>query len=200
MPSKNTVKQYDSPAYYHVYNRGAGGQLIFKDAADNAKFLSLLERHLSNNYADEHPEQINKRFDVEVIAYCLMNNHFHLLLYQDDSPDQISLLMRSVSTAYSMYFNKKYKSQGHLFQSVFRASMIDNESYLLHITRYIHMNPRTYATCKWSSLPYYIGQKQVDWVNPHRLLDMTPVQYSEFLHEYEGKREELKKIKHMLAA
>lgn len=199
MPARNTVKLYDTPAYYHAYNRGAGGQKIFKDSADKRKFLALFERHLSADFAADNPDDISPQYDVELIAYCLMGNHFHLLLYQENDPDQISGLMHSVSTAYSMYFNKKYKSQGHLFQSIFRASRIDSEEYLQHITRYIHLNPRTYKTYYWSSLPNYLGQHSSDWVHPERVLDTTAAEYLKFLEDYEDRRILLSEIKNQLA-
>ena len=72
MPSKNAVKQYDAPAFYHVYNRGAGGQRIFVDSSDKRKFMSLFERHLSAAYAEKHPESLYEQYDVELTAFCLM--------------------------------------------------------------------------------------------------------------------------------
>lgn len=194
MPSRNTVKQFDTPAFYHVYNRGAGGQSIFKDTGDKTKFLSLLERHLV-----ESDEDTYKIFDVEVIAYCLMGNHFHLLFYLPEEPDAITGLMRSVSTAYSMYFNRKYKTMGHVFQSIYRASRIENEAYLAHITRYIHLNPQTYRTYPWSSLRYFLGDDPPTWLRPTRLLDMPPTTYLEFLEDYQDRREMLTQIKNELA-
>lgn len=194
MPSRNTVKQFDTPAFYHVYNRGAGGQSIFKDASDKIKFLSLLERHLV-----ESDDETYKIFDVEVTTYCLMGNHFHLLLYLPEEPDAITGLMRSVSTAYSMYFNRKYKTMGHVFQSIYRASHIENEAYLAHITRYIHLNPQIYRTYRWSSLRYFLGDDSPAWLHPTRVLDMPPEAYLEFLEDYEDRRELLTQIKSELA-
>jgi REP element-mobilizing transposase RayT len=199
MPSRNTIKQYEVPAFYHVYNRGAGGQKIFKDTADRYKFLQILERHLSPSYLAQHPETVYEVYKVELVAYCLMGNHFHLLLYQENEPGEISALMRSVSTAYAMYFNREYKSQGHLFQSIFRARHISNEAYFMHITRYIHLNPQTYRTYKWSSLPHYTGKTVNDWVRPERVLTMTVGQYEQFLHDYEDHRQLLKEIGDLLA-
>lgn len=200
MPIRNTTKQYDAPAYYHIYNRGAGNTPIFLDDQDRTKFLSLFARHL-----DPHDESkmtdgtVYAKYDVELIAYCLMGNHFHLLLYQESNPQAITQLMRSVATAYTMYFNRKYKRYGHLFQSIFKASRIVNDAYLLHITRYIHMNPRNYLRYKWSSLAYYLGRDESLWVHPERVNDMTPKQYHEFLASYEGKKVELEVIKSELA-
>lgn len=196
MPSKNVVKRYDAPAYYHVYNRGAGGAKIFIDDTDRRKFLSLFERHLIGN--PDKPE-LYSIYDVEVAAYCLMGNHFHLLLYQENDPLEISRLMRSVSTAYAMYFNRRHKSRGHVFQQIFRASHITDDTYLAHISRYIHLNPSQYHTYHWSSLPEYLGTRATEWVSPGRILDMTPQTYKAFLEDYEDRHALLQTIKDELA-
>lgn len=189
------MKQYDAQAFYHVYNRGAGGQPIYLDAADKRKFMNLFRRHLLENEGDEQ----YKKYDVEIVAYCLMGNHFHLLLWQDTDPQAISGLMRSVSTAYSMYFNRRYKRQGHVFQSIFRASRIHDDTYLAHITRYIHLNPDRYRTYYWSSLKEYVGERHDELVHYDRVLDQTPEQYLNFLEEYTDRRQLLKDIKESLA-
>ncbi|MFZ2545222.1 MAG: transposase [Candidatus Saccharimonadales bacterium] len=195
MPSRNTVRKYDAPAYYHVYNRGAGGMAIFRETQDKRKFLFLLRRYLSDD-----PDYVSyPTYDIELLAYCIMGNHFHLLLFQERDPTTITQLLRSVSTAYSMYYNLKYKSHGHVFQSVFKASRVTEEPYLAHITRYIHLNPETYKTYKRSSLPYYLGTAPPDWVKPSRLLDMTPTAYEQFLDDYKDRRELLKEIGDQLA-
>lgn len=199
MPSRNTVKQYDTQSYYHVYNRGAGGQKIFKDSGDKQKFLALLARYATPKEDRDETERDYPEYEVEINAYCLMENHFHLLIYQIDERHALSGLMRSVSTAYSMYYNKKYKQHGHLFQSIFKASQITNESYLLHITRYIHMNPRTYKTYRWSSLGAYLGHEYDAWLKPERIITMSPKEYARFLTGYEDKKAELELIKSQLA-
>lgn len=200
MPIKNTVKIYASPAYYHVYNRGAGGQPIFIDDMDRRKFLSLIARHLvddvANRRTDGAPYPV---YDLEVLAYCLMGNHFHFLIYQPNDSQALTKFMRSVSTAYTMYFNRKYKRSGHLFQSIFKAAHIFSDQYLLHISRYIHMNPRSYLNYPWSSLKYYLGEPAPEWLCPERVNDMQPKAYREFLADYEGKKAELERIKHQLA-
>jgi len=169
------------------------------DSADKRKFLSLFEQRLSDAYLADHPEEQLRHFDVEVVAYCLMGNHFHLLLYQDADPLEISRLMQSVSTSYAMYFNKRHKRQGHLFQSIFRASWISSDSYLLHISRYIHLNPQTWRTFYWSSLGHFLGTTQSDWVHPERVLTMTTDQYRQFMEDYEDRATVLKAIKDELA-
>lgn len=200
MPAKNSVKQYDTNAYYHVYNRGTGKQPIFLDAQDKRKFLSLLARHLdADSELVRGDGRTYETYELELVAFCLMKNHFHLLLYQLDDIEAVTKLLRSVSTAYTMYFNFRYKRQGGLFQGIFKASKIQNESYLEHISRYIHLNPRTYKTYAWSSLAEFVGRRSTSWVHPERILDMTPEQYLFFLEDYEERRELIDTIKHELA-
>ena len=195
MPSRNTIREYDAPAYYHVYNRGAGGSKIFRDSQDKYKFISLLERYLyDDGESSKYPT-----YDLELLAYCVMGNHFHLLLFHDSDPTAMTQLMRSVGTAYAMHYNKKYKSYGHVFQGVFKASRITDDAYLQHISRYIHLNPETYKTYKWSSLCYYLGQAAPTWLQPKRLCDMSPIEYEQFLEDYVDRRMLLKDIKEQLA-
>lgn len=199
MPSRNTVKEYDTYSYYHVYNRGAGGQKLFLDSSDKRKFLSLIRRYVTPKDDRDDSEKLYPEYEIDINAYCLMGNHFHMLVYQLEDKEALSGLMRSVSTAYSMYFNKKYKSHGHVFQSIFKASRIKDETYLLHITRYIHMNPRTYMTYRWSSLGAYIGKEYDEWLKPERIMTMSAHLYRNFLTDYEGKKSEIEEIKAQLA-
>ena len=168
MPTKHVVKKFSAPAYYHVYNRASGERPLFRDDEDRQLFLDLLQKHLAE-LAQE--DERTKTYEIQVVAYCLMGSHFHLLLFQPDEETAISGYMRSLSTAYAMYYNSKYKSKGHVFQSSYRASFVDNEAYLAHITRYIHLNPRVYETWKWSSYAEYIGARHDTWVHPESVLD-----------------------------
>lgn len=201
MPSKNVIRENDTHTYYHIYNRGAGKQSIFLDDQDRYKFLSLLARHLDSDETDRRSDgQPYPTFDIELLAYCLMDNHFHLLIYQKDNKHAISLFMKSVSTAYTMYFNKKYRASGHLFQGTFKSSRITDDAYLLHITRYIHMNPRYYLRYRWSSVAAYLGDEVPTWLTIKRIATMTPRQYRSFLASYEGKKAELERMKGQLAS
>ena len=121
MPIRNTTKAFDAPAYYHVYNRGVAGLPIFRDDADRVKFIALLARHLDPaDTAKKTDGSTYEKYDVDLVAYCLMDNHFHLLVFQETDPEAMTKLTRSVSTAYAMYFNHRYRQNGHLFQSVLR--------------------------------------------------------------------------------
>ena len=200
MPSKNVIRKNDTNAYYHVYNRGAGKQPIFLDDQDRSKFLSLLARHLDPDDTSRRSDGLAyPLFDVELVAYCLMDNHFHLLLYQKDDVSAVSHLLKSVGTAYTMYFNKKYRGSGHLFQGAFKSSRITSAPYLLHITRYIHMNPRYYLRYRWSSIGAYLGTEAPAWLKTQRVATMTPQRYKAFLVDYSDRKAELELIKNQLA-
>lgn len=203
MPSKNSLKTYVSHQYYHVYNRGVAKQNIFLDTSDKQHFIKIVQRHLDPTNTDVKTDGVAyQKFnrDVELLCYCLMGNHFHMLFYLKQRPDNLSLLMRSVLTAYTMYFNKKYRRQGTLFQGVFKAAMITDDSHLLHITRYIHLNPRTYKTYYYSSLRYYLGRPAPVWLHHARILKMFhDVDYENFVEDYEANHAMLEMLKHELA-
>jgi putative transposase len=203
MPAKNIVKTFIPGNYYHVYNRGVAKLPIFLDQADKRYFLKLLDRHLNpDNKSLDQNNQPYKKFhdDIELLCYCLMKNHFHLLIHLGGGVTAISEFMRCIGTSYTMYFNLKYRRVGPLFQGVYKASCISDDSYLLHITRYIHLNPRRYKTYKYSSLIAYLGCKPAPWLKPQRMLDLFEGDdYLTFLEDYEDHKAMLSEIKHELA-
>jgi putative transposase len=171
MPAKNIRKLFVPQTYYHLYNRGVNKELIYRDDADYRVFLNLIKRILSPiPHIDNYGRQFtNLSGQIELNAFCLMPNHFHLLVYQD-SVDGITKFMRSLSTAYAMYFNKKYTLIGHKFQSAYRASLIDSEIYFQYISHYIHLNPSDYTAWRYSSLSCYLEKRNADWLNVDRIL------------------------------
>lgn len=154
MPSRNIVRRFTENGIYHVYNRGVEKRNIFLDEQDYAVFLHLLKYYLSptdpknvhplmkfQNFSIIRPRPLaNIEKEVNLIEYCLMPNHFHLVL-QQISMDGITKLMRRIATTYAIYFNKRYKRVGYLFQGPYKAILVNNDSYLLHLSRYIHLNP-----------------------------------------------------------
>lgn len=204
MPGRNIDKKYVEHSFYHVYNRGLNKQDIFNDDDDYRVFMNLLKRDLGTE------TKVNKRGwvypnyhdNLELLTYCLMPNHFHLLIHTKDDPRLLAELMRSVITAYVMYFNKKTKRKGRLFEQHYRASRITSDEYLWHISRYIHLNPldigEDYKKYPYSSIGYYMGKKSSDWVKPDEILDMfkeSKEDYEQFLEDYLDIKEELKEIK-----
>ena len=194
MPSQNTVKLYVAGGNYHAYNRGVEKRLIFLDDQDYRVFLSFLKAYLSPqldpNKVLEHPldKMTGSRpvrirplrsfaEEVSLLSYCLMPNHFHLLLYQKEL-NGMARFLQALCTSYSMYFNKRWKRIGTLFQGPYKAAYIDRDSYLLHITRYIHLNPKemtgsrpvTVREYPYSSYAYYLRLKQAAWLHPEYVL------------------------------
>lgn len=202
MPSRNVLKQDAPQSFFHVYARGANRQRIFREPADFEKFLKLFERYLSPEETHDANGQTFPNYykKLDLVCFCLMPNHFHLLVYQYQQR-AMSDFMRSLLTSYSMYFNKKYKRSGPLFESRYKASLISDDSYLEHITRYIHLNPRQWRDYEYSSLPYYLQQITDAWIFPARITEQfnTPAEYMTFLEDYEQNKELKEILKHELA-
>ncbi len=135
--------------FYHVYNRGTDKRTIFLESSDYKRFIELL--YIANTSAHINVRTLKRyskdiftfdRIDtlVSIGAYCLMPNHFHLLL-TTQTKDGISTFMNKVSTGYAMYFNKKYERSGTLFQGTFKSQHADSDEYLKYLYAYIHLNP-----------------------------------------------------------
>lgn len=200
MAIKNSIKVYLENGYYHIYNRGVNKQTIFYEEQDYAVFLSYLktylcpknEKELYASLADpltnyKEKDQIlrllrlnNFSDEIVLLSYCLMQNHFHLLLKQK-SPNAIDSFMNSLCVRYSMFINKKYERVGPLYQSVYKAVLIESDEQLLYTTSYIHRNPLPKSLASKdhlfhgylsqpSSLPEYLGQRKTEWVHPEEIL------------------------------
>jgi putative transposase len=193
MPGRNIYKDYAEDSFYHVYNRGVDKQIIFKDDQDYTVFLSLIKRYLNSDAKKSINGLIYPNYSnvIELQAFCLMPNHFHLFIYQHDS-DAMKKFMTSITVSYSMYFNKRYKRVGPVFQQRYRAVLIDVDTQFLHISRYIHLNPINYQDYEWSSYGYYLGQKHANWLKPDRVLNMFDGDYEQFVKEYSNSDEEQK--------
>ena len=141
-----TARIKSESGYYHILLRGNNRSCIFHDNQDRKKFLTILS------------EQVDKGF-ISVIAYCLMDNHLHLLIRENIN--QLADAMRSLNTAYALYFNKKHDRSGHLFQNRYQSESINDDKYLFAALRYIHQNPINANICThvenyhWSSDLYY---------------------------------------------
>ena len=203
MPSRNMVKEFIPDSYYHVYNRGVEKRVIFLDEQDYTVFLGLLKKYLTGERQKDSHRHVFKNFKGELIllTYCLMPNHFHLLFYQS-TRDAITQLMRRICTGYAMYFNNRYHRVGGLFQGRYKASLIDKDEYLHHISRYIHLNPDNYTSWPYSSLSSYQGNKQRKWLDTDQILglfDNDRKAYLDFVADYEDSKKELDLLKWQLA-
>ena len=141
--------------------RGNGKQILFEDYEDHYFFLSILKR-----YCEET--------EVRILAYCLMENHVHLLVH--DLEGNTSQMMKKIGVSYSGYYNRKYERTGHLFQDRFRSELIEDEAYLLTVFRYILNNPvkagiSSASSYEWSSFSQYDRQDSfVDTTVFHELI------------------------------
>lgn len=202
MPSRNITKERAPDSYYHIYARGSNKQKIYLDTADYKYFLRLFERYLSEKPAVGKDGMVYPHYHgaIELTSYCLMGNHFHLLVYQQDVPN-LEKFMRSLMTSYSRYFNLKYKRTGPVFESRYKAIRIDHDSYLKHITRYIHLNPRFWERYRYSSLRFYRDGNEPAWLHTAKILDLFSRRedYMEFVADYEELRDMLSDLKYQLA-
>ena len=199
MPAKNSIKIYVENGYYHIYNRGVEKRTIFQDEQDYKVFLGYLKFYLS---PPPDKKDILKTFSlrgvsfkgvaaplknyeksIDLLAYCLIPNHFHLLIKQIKQ-GAMEFFMRSLATRYSTYFNKKYDRVGPLFQGPYKACIVENENYLLHLSRYIHQNPGEYTNNlagAYSSYAEYLGMRKTPWVKPDLILSFFEKGGGDFL-------------------
>ncbi len=169
--------------YIHVYNRGALKQPIFFNDRDKKRFLFLIlllqspielrntdrmfKEFIQNPESYIHNQSINlKDRYVELTAFCLMQNHFHLLVHEIKEGG-IAKYMQRVQNAYTKYINIKYQKSGHLFQGAYKDVLVESNEQLLHVSAYIHKNPKeitewqnNYLDFPWSSCKDFIGDNQ----------------------------------------
>jgi REP element-mobilizing transposase RayT len=167
-------------ACYHIINRGAAKQKIFKTEHHYHLFLKLLD-------------EIHKRFQIEIHAYCLMPNHYHLLL-QTPLPN-LSRAMRHLDGIYTQRYNRDQQKDGAIFRGRYKSILVDAQSYLLKLSRYIHLNPIKSKLVKkpedypWSSYKYYLCAKtKPDWLCTEQILNefgkkMQKYKYNIFIQE-----------------
>lgn len=141
------ARKVSSTKVYHIIFRGNDKQDIFFDMQDYKKYLKEIK-------------VTKEKYQYEILAYCLMSNHAHLIVF--DKNDNLSKAMQSLAVAYSSYFSKKYDKVGHLFQNRFLSKNVETKEYLLQLCRYIHQNPTKAKIAevdnyKWSSYKEYIN-------------------------------------------
>jgi putative transposase len=160
---------FASGEFYHLYNRGTEKRIIFLDKRDYEHFLLLM--YICNSMKSMELRYISKNFNrgetiVDIGAYCLMRNHFHILVHEKIEGG-ISKYMRKLMTGYSMYFNKKYKRTGKLYEGVFKSTHVSGDRYLKYLYSYIHLNPAKLIEKNWKEkvnknkklLEYIFGYK-----------------------------------------
>jgi len=214
MPAKNSIKTYIENSFYHIYNRGVEKRNIFLNEQDYRVFLSYLKIYLSpveetvNNLQSnddlickDKNNQISRLYTlnnffnkIDLISYVLMPNHFHFELRQTNKKD-IEIFMRSLITKYTMYFNRKYNRVGPLFQGRYKAVLILGDEYLLHLSRYIHLNPiellskgQLLESYRWSSYLAYVNNLSMNWLKKDFiqsiLTNYSLNSYKKFVEDY----------------
>lgn len=207
VPSKNALKEYEAGGYYHLYNRGVNKRLIFKDAKDYSTFLSYLQIYLSPPNLQGESLKVspsrklrNYHGEITLLCYCLMPNHFHLMLRQN-SDRGIDHFMRSLTTKYVRYFNTRYHRIGPLFQGPYKAVRIESEYQFTYLTKYIHRNPldlptfkdspRRLQEYKYSSYANYLKMFYQPWISTEDILSYYSstnqrLSYKSFVEESES--------------
>lgn len=178
MPSRNVIKTYIENGFYHIYNRGFEKRKIFLDKNDYLVFTHFMRRSLDKELKVNPDGIVNMHSiadEADLVCYCLMPNHFHFLIKQNTKV-AVTKFLRRVLTSYVMYFNKRYQREGSLFQGKPRGVSVKNESYLLHLSKYIHLNPfeldpnKPLESYLYSSYPVYLNKKSRSWIRSSEIL------------------------------
>ena len=206
---------------YHVFNRSIASQSIFIDRRDYKRILDLINYYrfkkppLRFSHYNRLPKEqkadyeksfmINQNPMLEILAYCIMPNHVHFLL-RPKIDNSISDFMRNLQNGYSKYFNTKRERTGSLFQFMFKAVRIETDEQLVHVSRYIHLNPVTsyilkvenLEQYKWSSFKDYVFDMN-SFVSKEMILGRfkSPQKYKKFVFDQAEYQRELNKIKHL---
>ena len=228
MPSRYYKRNFIKGYFYHIYNRGANKANIFLDDEDYQTFTDILAYYLifplgkplsiirgienriaKNNKVRNLIEQPSMISTAKLCAYCLIPNHFHLILKQDSDPTKencISNLMRRVTITYAMYTKEKYDRSGTLFQGKFKNVLVNSDSQLQQLSKYIHRNPleilgsEPLQNYRYSSYRYFIGiEPPPDWININAILAFFPktntyLAYKKFVEEKSNQIENIKNI------
>jgi len=170
---------------YHITSRGDDRKKIYISKYDYEKFLEYLLK-------------AKEKYKFYVYAYCLMSNHYHLLI--ETTQPNLSRIMQYINTAYTVYYNKKRNRSGHLFQGRYKSIIIEGDSYFLELTRYIHLNPvragmsETPQGYKWSSFQGYMNKKGdgvIDRQEIMRYYKVNPSKYKQFVLDGMDKKSDI---------
>jgi len=199
---------------YHIYNRSVQGIPIFKGQRENEIFLETIKYYLQANpptrfsiyrtnkdkFSINHDQKL-----VTIINYCLMPNHFHFTLRQEEE-NGIRRFIQKISNSFAHYFALKYQNSGPVFEGNFKAVRIESNEQLLHLSRYIHLNPVTaYLVENPEDYPYssyliYIRKEKSEIINPSIVLNQFryPKQYQKFVLDQKDYQRSLQMIKHLI--
>lgn len=178
--------------YYHIYNRGVHQTNIFRNDRDYVFLLKLVKEQA-------------KKCDITIIAYCLMDNHYHFILRQNGDIE-ISQFMQAIFNVYTKAFNDKYKQSGTLFEGPFKSIHVERNEYLLHLCRYIHRNPLEASMVvkpeQWhySNYAEFVGKRKGSLVDNDfvKINFGTPEIYEDFVMNYIPPEKTQKELRHYL--
>lgn len=164
-------------AVYHVICRGNNRQAIYRDDMDRRRYLEKLSYYCEDK-------------QVDLLAYCLMSNHVHLLL--ETPAGNLSKIMQAFQTSYTVYFNKRHGRSGHVFEQRYKAMLVDKDNYLLQVSRYIHLNAVSAKLAKrpqdyrWSSYGSYLKGKGILGLKTETVLGQLNGSRGRQLQQYRG--------------
>jgi putative transposase len=207
--------------YYHIFNRGVAKAPTFLTKSDYRQAVASLFYYMNINPLMKFSRYKNLSIDekdnflkksensnklVEIICYCLMPNHFHLVVKQLVE-NGISIFLSRFTDSYTKYFNIKNERVGPLFQGTFKSVHVETENQLLHLSRYIHLNPLTsfvipekeFLSYQWSSLNEYLEEKN-SLINTKPILSefSSPKKYLDFVLDQKNYQRSLKQIKYLI--
>ncbi len=157
------ARKKSESSIYHIMVRGINQQSIFEDDGDYRKFIDILDTY-------------QKKINFQVYAYCLMDNHIHLLIKEGE--EEISNTMKRIGTSYVYWYNWQYNRKGHLFQDRYKSETVENDDYFLTVLRYIHQNPvkagltKNIESYHWSSYIEYTEIEKAGIVHTEFVLGM----------------------------
>lgn len=207
--------------YYHIFSRSIGKYIIFNGVDEYQRFIDLVDLFRFQNFIYKYSEfialsssrqlkirddlQLNSNCKVEIIAFCLMPTHFHLILKQKVN-NGISNYMCRVLDGYSRYFNEKHKRLGPLWAGRFKNVLVSSDDQMLHLTRYIHLNPTSVGLVddpeKWefSSYREYVNSiiKHNNLTELDKIISIKPSDYRKFVDDRKSYQRELSRIKKLI--
>lgn len=207
MPSNRKVV-FGNGEYYHVFNRGVEKRPTFLNKYEFLRAIDSLSFYRFGDLPFQYSKYLNldkdkkaallkdldeSKLQVEIIAFCLMGNHFHLLLKQLKD-NGIVKFMAKFTNSYTKYFNTKHQRVGPLFQGVFKAVHVSSDEQLLHLSRYVHLNPvlgfrvqvEELTDYLWSSYPEYLDKTGSNMINQSEVLKFfkSPAEYEQFVLDH----------------
>jgi putative transposase len=202
---------------YHVFTKSIAGFRIFRNKRDYERIIEMFKfyRHKSVPVKFSEYEEIadrdlyyetrirNLELMVEIIAYCVMPTHFHLILKQL-LENGITIFLKNLLDSYTRYFNIKYDRKGPLWQGRFKSVLVDNNEYLMHLTRYIHLNPvvdelvEKPENWNYSSYLEYVNPGHDGLCSFSSYITLQPEEYKKFVENHKEYLDSLKEINHLI--